>query len=165
MNSFIRAVNLIKTHRDSSWLTDSQRRALAQLRKALRIPGTINLCGLVGVGKTFLAWTLADELGFIYFPHLRHFEQANDVDASGIILDNCCWERRFHREALKRLRFRGVRFGVFITRQAIQDYTHYVELGLTDADVVQVRDNLVSVGLFRPAVESPNLWGLINPYL
>ena len=104
-------------------------------------------------------------MDLLYFPHLRHFEQANDVDASGIILDNCCWERRFHREALKRLRFRGVRFGVFITRQAIQDYTHYVELGLTDADVVQVRDNLASVGLFHPAVESPNLWGLINPYL
>jgi len=165
VSDFIRTLNVIKTHRDSSWLTDSQRRALAELKEALRAPGTVNLCGPVGVGKTFLAWTLADELDYIYFPHLCYFEQADDVDAVGVILDNGLSKRRFHREALKKLRFRGVRHAVFVTRQLIQDYTHYVELGLTEADVAQVRDNLASVGLFHLAPETSNLWHLINPYL
>ena len=165
MSDLIRTLNVIKTRRDSSWLADSQQRALAELKEALRAPGTVNLCGPIGGGKTFLAWTLADELGYIYFSHLRYFEQADDVDAAGVILDNGWSKRRFHREALKMLRFRGVRHAVFVTRQLIQDYTHYVELRLTEADVTQVRDNLASVGIFHLATETPSLWHLINPYL
>lgn len=165
MSEFIRALNRIKAQRDSSWLTDSQHQALGELKDALRAPGTVNLCGSIGVGKTFLAWTLADELSYVYYPHLSLFEQSNDVNVVGVILDNSRPGRQAHREILKTLHFRGVRQAVIVTRRLIQDYTHYVELTLTQADIDKVRSNLATVGLFSQPAEVSSLWHLINSCL
>ncbi|MBC8263376.1 MAG: hypothetical protein H8E47_04545 [Anaerolineales bacterium] len=165
MSDLIRALNLIKTRRDPAWLTVSQQKALAALQEALRVPCTVNLFGATGVGKTFLAWTLADELGYTYFPHLDHFERIEDLHTTGVVLDNCRPDRRTHRHTLKTLSFQNVRYAVLITRQMIQDYTHYVELALTPADRTKAWDNLATLGIFREAKELPNLWHLVNPHL
>lgn len=165
MSDFVRTLNLIKTRRNPTWLTPSQQEALAKLREALRAPGTVNLCGTAGVGKTFLAWTLADELGYVYFPHINRLEQSEDLHTTSVILDNCRPERQFHRDMLKELRFRSVRYAVLITRQIIHDYTRYVELSLTPADQDKVWNNLTTVGIFQKRTESPNLWYLVNSYL
>ena len=165
MSDLIRTMNLIKTRRDPTWLTNSQREALAALREALRVPGTINLFGTAGVGKTFLAWTLADELGYTYFPHLDHFERVEDLHTTGIILDNCRPDRQTHRHTLKTLSFQNVRYAVLVTRQMIQDYTHYVELVLTPDDRAKTWENLTTLGIFREGKELPNLWHVVNPHL
>ena len=165
MGDLIRVLNLIKTRRNPTWLTASQQEALTALREALRIPGTVNLCGAAGVGKTFLAWTLSDELGYTYLPHINRLEQVEDLHTTGVILDNCRPERQAHRNTLKVLRFRNVRHAVLITRQMIDDYTHYVELRLTPADQVKVQGNLTTIGLFREINEAPNLWHLVNPHM
>ena len=164
MSDFIRALNLIKTRRTPAWLTPSQQEALAALQEALRIPGTVNLFGATGVGKTFLGWTLADELGYIYFPHISRLEQLEDPQATGVILDNCQPERQAHRNTLKILRFCNARHAVLITRQMVHDYTHYVELRLMPADQAKVCENLAPLGFFEIS-ETPNLWHLVNPHL
>ena len=162
MSEIIRALNLIKLHRDASWLTDSQQQALLDVKEALRIPGTVNLCGPKGVGKTFLAWNLADELNYVYFPHLSYFMQVENLNTSGIVLDNCQPRRQAHREVLKTLRSQGTRHAVLITRQLIQDYTHYVDLGLTEADIDKVQGNLATINLIPKESQVSNYWHLIN---
>ncbi len=165
VSDLIRTMNLIKTRRDLAWLTVSQQEALTALQETLRVPGTVNLFGAMGVGKTFLAWTLADELGYTYFPHLDHFERVEDLHMTGVILDNCRPDRQTHRHTLKTLSFQNVRYAVLITRQMIQDYTHYVELALTPDDRAKASKNLATLGTFREGKELPNLWHVVNPHL
>jgi len=165
VSKFVRTLNLIKTHRNVEWLTPSQSRALAALKSALRVPGTVNLCGPAGVGKTFLAWILADELGYTYFPHQEHFTRAEKVATPGVIIDNGQPNRQSHRNALKALQLRDVARAVLITRELVHDYTRYVELHLSPEDREKVRHNLASVGHFTHNVEVPNLWYLVNPHL
>ena len=165
MSEFIRTLNLIKTRRDIEWLTPSQVKALAALKEALRAPGTVNLCSPAGAGKTFLTWVLADHLGYAYFPHLKHFTQAEEIRASGVIIDNGKPDRQSHRNALKALQFQNMTRAVLVTRELIRDYTHYVELSLSLEDQEKVRHNLASVGHITPDAKAFNLWYLINPYL
>ena len=165
MSNFIRTLNLIKTHRSVEWLTPSQHQALAALKSVLRAPGTVNLYGPVGVGKTFLAWILADELGYTYFPHLKYFAQAERVTTPGVIIDNGQPSRQSHRDALKTLQLQNVTWAVLITRQLVRDYTHYVKLALLPQDIEQAQRNLARVGCLVHSTETPNLWYLINPLL
>jgi hypothetical protein len=165
MSDFIRALNLIKTERETSWLTQSQEEALITLREMLRVPGRVNLSGSAGVGKTFLAWTLADELGYAYFAHPVRFEEVRELDVLDVIIDNAQPGRWAHRRVLKEMSFKGVRHAVLITRQPVRDYIHCVELALTPSDQAKVRDNLASVGLFQPAIDVSTLWFLVNPSL
>jgi len=165
VSKFVRTLNLIKTHCNVEWLTPSQSRALAALKDALRVPGTVNLCGPAGVGKTFLAWILAGELGYTYFPHLKHFMQAEEATTPGVIIDNGQSNRQSHRNTLKALQLRGVARAVLITRELVHDYTRYVELSLLPEDRAKVRRNLASVGHLTRDAEVPSLWYLVNPHL
>ena len=135
------------------------------LREQLRAPGMVNLCGRGGVGKTFLAWTLADELGYTYLPHSSRLRRNEGLQSTGIVLDNCLPTRQAHRDALRILQFRDVHHAVMITRETVSDYIHYVELRLTPGDQAKVRGNLASLGLFPELDEAPNLWWLVNSYL
>lgn len=165
MSDFVRTLNLIKTHRNLAWLTPSQTDALVALQRTLRVPCSVNLFGLAGSGKTFLAWILANEMGYTYFPHFVYLQQREDLPEAGIIVDNCGPERKAHRNVLKVLSFRNVRHAVLISRQLIRDYTHYVELELTPKDQAHAWHNLTTIGLFREAGDVPNLWHLVNSYL
>ena len=165
MSEFVRTLNRIKTHRGVEWLTPSQVRALTELREVLPASGTVNLCGPAGVGKTFLAWVLADKIGYAYFPHRSYFSEAEDVRAPGVIIDNADPGRLSHRSLLKDLEFENVKHAVLITRRLIQDYTHYVELSLAKEDWHVVADNLASIGCFVPESSFDNLWHLVNPTL
>jgi hypothetical protein len=165
MSVLIRNLNLIKSHRSHSWLSPSQTTALHEIQKALRVPGHINLWGGVGVGKTFLAWCLADELSLVYYPHLSIFIAAEQKDQPGVILDNCPHNRTAHREILSILRFQGISYAVIISRQLVRDYTYHCELLLTTEDILQIRSNLVSAGVSLTQNNVSNLWQLITPNL
>lgn len=165
MSDFVRNLNRIKTKRNSDWLTPSQQRAFTATEKVLQAPSTVNLFGREGVGKTFLAWILAYKLGYVYLAHPSRLEQIDNLETSGVILDNCQSDRQAHRDLLKTVRFQQIHQAVFITRQMINDYTHYVELNLTIIDQEQVQKNLADIGLVITSIEQPNLWHLINPHL
>ena len=162
MSDFIRHLNLIKTRRTQAWLTPSQQIALARLQKVLPVPGTVNLFGGIGSGKTFLAWFLAEQLTGMYLTHPDALKEIEEVDTAVLILDNCQAERQAHRELLKELQFRQVRHAVLITRQLIHDYTHYVELALTSTDLQYAHKNLSTLGLGSTSADPSNLWHLVN---
>lgn len=165
MSEFVRVLNLVKTKRSAGWLTASQAESLTLLRQELRVPGTINLSGSTGVGKTFLAWTLSQELGYAFFSHPRRFGSSEQVAVSGVIIDNCSPERQTHRDLLRVLHFRNIHYAVLITRHTIRDYTHFVELRLVASDISKVCENLASIGVYPPIPDAPNLWFLVNSYL
>lgn len=165
MSDFVRNLNRIKAKRKFDWLTPSQQEAFTAVSKALKIPNSVNLFGREGVGKTFLAWMLADKLGYIYLVHPSHLEQLNPSETAGVILDNCQSSRQAHREMLKAVRFQQIHHVIFITRQMISDYTHYVELKLTSIDQEQVQQNLTSLGLVTAVRQQPSLWYFVNPQL
>jgi len=163
MSNFVRTLNLIKTHRNMEWLTPSQRQALAALKNVLRTSGTVNLCGPAGVGKTFLAWMMVDELGYTYFPHLEYFARVERVTTLRVIIDNGQSSRQSHRDALKALQLQDVTHAVLITRRLIRDYTRYVKLALLPQDIEKVQCNLASVGHLVHSAEISDLWSLVNP--
>lgn len=165
MSDFIRNLNRIKTKRGFEWLTTSQQEAFTAVSKVLQIPQTVNLFGREGVGKTFLAWMLADKLGYTYLVHPSRLAQLDQVETAGIILDNCESSRQAHREMLKTVRFQQVNRAIFITQQMISDYTHYVELKLTPVDQEQVQQNLASLGMVTAVSQQSNLWYMVNPHL
>jgi hypothetical protein len=165
MSRFVRTLNVIKTHRSAEWLTPSQAGALLALKEVMRVPGTVNLCGPAGVGKTFLAWVLADTSDYAYFPHLTSLSRVASAATPGVIIDNADPGRLAHRNVLKVLQFEEIRRAVVITRQLVQDYTYYVELSITEEDWDAVCDNLKSVGCPISGSRFRNLWYLVNPSL
>lgn len=135
------------------------------LRKTLRIPGVVNLFGPVGVGKTFLGWSLADEIGYVYLPHIDYLADLQKQEINGLIVDNCASDRESHRDILKQISFQKIRHAVLITQQMIDDYTSYVELRLEAQDWDKVIENLRGIKVFRDPSSVSNLWQLLNPYL
>jgi hypothetical protein len=119
MSSFIHSLNLIKTRRTRAWLTLSQQIAFAAVEKVLQAPSTVNLFGTIGVGKTFLAWMLADQLAYAYLPHPGQLEQFEASEINGVVLDNCYSSRQAHRNLLKKLRFHQVHYAVLVIHQYI----------------------------------------------
>jgi hypothetical protein len=166
MSQFVRRLNQIKSNRTPEWLTSSQQEVLFKVKTALRVPSTINLFGHVGVGKTFLGWTLAHELNFSYLPDPALVKTITNNWYSGIILDNCRADRQTHRELLKILQFQEINKAVFISRQMIKDYTPFIELNLTHSDISAVRQNLTDAGMLSLTEDDvPNLWHLVNSSL
>lgn len=165
MSDFIRLLNQIKTHRTEAWLTPSQAEAKAALCKSLRIPGTVNLFGSAGVGKTFLGWNLAEEAEYTYLPHVDRLADFQGAETKGLVVDSCPFSRAAHRDIRKHLSFKNIHRAVLITRRMIDDYTPYVELILDDRDLDKVIENLGSIGAFRDRASASNLWQLLNPYL
>lgn len=166
MSQFVHRLNQIKSNRTPEWLTPSQLEVFFKVKTALCVPSTINLFGRTGVGKTFLGWALAYELNFFYLPDPALVKTITSNQYSGIILDNCRADRQTHRELLKILQFQNINKAMFISRQMIKDYTQFVELNLTDSDILAVRENLTDVGML-PLTEDdvPNLWYLVNSSL
>jgi hypothetical protein len=165
VSEFIQRTNAIKKGYQPDWLTPSQQTVLEKINELRRVPGTINVVGGIGSGKTFLAWVMANQLSYQYIPsalHITHY----DRNYAGAIVDNCHFSRTSHRELLKAIQFEKIPSAVLISRQLIQDYTHYVELSLTPVDQQKVIWNLASVGIITLVErEHSNLWSILNEHL
>ena len=162
MSTFLRCLNSIKRERTLAWLTPSQRVAMAQAAQLLHLPGHVNLFGSIGVGKTFLAWFVAEQLGYLYLPHPTKLTESDRPPPAGIVIDNCSSQRSTHRELLKELSFCGINRSMLVTRTMLQDYSHFVHLTLTDEDQIQVRLNVARIGCVLATENTWNLWSLIN---
>lgn len=166
MSDLIRRLNIIKRERKNKWLTHSQEIAFSSIKRMLRIPGMVNLHGASGVGKTFLSWTIADELRYRYLSHPNQILQLGSSKLEGIILDNSVHLRLAHRELLKELQLLHIIRAIIVTRKPIQDYISSIELNLTVSDQKKVIENLTGVGILTTNItQKTNLWYLINPYL
>lgn len=128
----------------------------------LRLPAHINLYGAIGTGKTFLAWFVAEQLGYVYIPHPTKLAASDNPSLAGVVVDNCSSQRSAHRELLKELSFFGINRSLLVTRTMFQDYSYFVHLVLTDEDQIQVRLNVARIGCMLSAENTGNLWSLIN---
>lgn len=164
MSAFVRNLNQIKTQYDATWVSPSQEKALNALIKAIRYPGTVNLWGPIGSGKTFLCWILARQMALTYVPHISFLDELALPQQNAVIVDNCLADRSSHRTLLNRLRMAGIQGAVLVSRELSQDYTRHVELMLTGEDLIQIRARLSTLGIFSSRTAIPNLWHLVNPY-
>jgi len=164
VSTFVRNLNQIKSHCDTTWLSPSQTAGLDALSKAIRYPGTVNFWGSVGVGKTFVCWILSRNPTTTYLPHISFLNEIAIAESVAVIVDNCPSDRTGHRTILNKLRLANIQTAILVTRELIQDYTHHVELLCTLEDIDYVRSVLGSIGIFSSKANIPNLWHLVNPY-
>lgn len=135
---------------------------MTQAVQLLQLPGHVNLYGSIGVGKTFLAWFIAEQLGYLYLPYPTKLAESDGPSPNGVVIDNCSSQRSIHRELLKELAFCGINRSLLVTRTMLQDYSPFVQLALTDEDQIQVRLNVGRIGCVLAAENTGNLWSLIN---
>ena len=64
----------------------------------------------------------------------------------GVVIDNCTSARVDHREILKELSLRQIPRAVLVSRKPIEDYGYHVQINCTEADLLQVQENLASIG-------------------
>lgn len=119
MSTFLRCLNSIKRERALNWLTPSQKTAMVQVTQLLRVPEHINLYGSIGVGKTFLAWFVAERLDYVYFPHPTKLADTDITSLAGAVIDNCSSQRAAHRELLKELSLRDINRSLIVTSASL----------------------------------------------
>ncbi|MCZ7554454.1 MAG: hypothetical protein M5U05_18060 [Anaerolineales bacterium] len=164
MSGFVRNLNRIKTLCNQDWLSPSQKAALDTLTQGILYPGTTNLWGPAGVGKTFLAWILQQETGAEYVPHISAVATSREMRGCTMIVDNCSPDRISHRNTLNQLRLANVSSAILVSRELIQDYTSHVELVCSEADLNHIRSVLVPLGIFTLREDISSLWYVVNPY-
>lgn len=164
MSAFLHRLNKIRTARTETWLTASQQIAMEQVFAQARMAPALNLYGRVGTGKTFLAWMIAERLDY---PFVAHPHKINEWETTfphaGVIIDNCSPERTAHRELLKELSMFNVAHAVLVSRKAIEDYIHHVQVHCTLDDFTHAQSNLASISAATLPQNALNLWALVNP--
>src|SRR5689334_7799478 len=66
MSTWLKLVNDLKRRRTEEYLTETQQMTYQTLYEMVRFPQWINLYGVHGSGKTFLAWAIARTTGAAY---------------------------------------------------------------------------------------------------
>lgn len=120
MSLMLTLLNQLKTQASYDLLTDNQRVAFDAIRDALRFPEVINLNGLPGSGKTFLAWALSRTLKKPFFPSPAIFDARANRPTSFAIVDNVGYTERSVRNLLAIAQRKATHSLLFITRQPNQ---------------------------------------------
>lgn len=156
MISRIEAENQIKVLADVSWLSPSQVCAFQELMPFLGgVHRIVNLYGLQGVGKTFLAHILCKE------KHVEYTAGPELLRAAELplIVDNAPFERTEVRGMRNLMRQFDLRQVVLVTRYRVEDSIPAFPLALTPDDVRCFRSNLFRhLDLRLPENSALNLW-------
>lgn len=169
MSQLLILLNRIKKEVRPELLTDTQRIVWGEVWQRLRFPERINLCGAAGVGKTFLAWAMAQEKNFTYFASPNAIVQTDFVNESTgvMIIDNGVSETGELRRLLGELQMRNGRSALIITR-------HPNQIGLpivympppTSEDISIVYHNLSLLEQYAlPHHIDGNLWQIVHSTL
>jgi len=129
-----------------------------RIEDRLRYPGTVNLYGLHGVGKTVLGWAMAASGRVVYVTHPARLKESSLSIASVLFLDNIESERTTFRRLSGILEDHRVEKAIVVTHAPVDDYVFRIELQLADEDILTVQRNLEYLGY--PIYESGwnNLW-------
>lgn len=141
MVSFVRLHNLLKESACRQLLTQSQEHAFFDVYNAMGFANRLNLYGDCGVGKTYLAWALAKELGASYLPS----EGSRVERAPLVIIDDAPVERNKSRL----LYDEALNFApcvLLVTRERIDDHVFSVELSISVEDLTRVGERLRTLG-------------------
>jgi hypothetical protein len=163
VSKYIRILNAIKTNISTLPLSPSQAECRILIVDRLNYPGTVNLYGLHGVGKTVLGWVMASSGKVIYVAHPSRLNKSMGNVASTVFVDNADAERSEFRRLSGVLEDVGVERAIVVTHVPVDDYVFRVELRLIDEDILTVRQNLEHLDYPTDASRWNNLWqGLIQ---
>lgn len=144
MVEWIRLQNKLKLAASRELLAPSQRVAFCQLEDLMKWSNRINLFGVCGSGKTFLAWVMSKELGILYLPgplRSKYSKYNSRVIAIDDAPSNRDEARALCSEALER-----ASCVILLTRSAIEDHLLHVELRTSLEDLVFIRNTLMRLG-------------------
>ena len=156
MKSRTEVENQIKALSDASWLFPSQAAVCQELLPFLGgLHRVVNLYGLQGVGKTFLAHILCKENRVEYITSPDRLRPA----ARPLVVDNAPFERTAVRGMRNQVRRFDLQQVVLITRYRVEDNIPAFGLSLTQDDVRCFRANLFRhLDLRLPECLALNLW-------
>jgi len=156
MNSRTEVENRIKALSDVSWLFPSQAGVYGALLPFLGgLHRIVNLYGLQGVGKTFLAHILYKENRVDYVPSPDLIHPADRP----LVIDNAPFERTAVRGMRNQMRRFDLQQVILITRYRVEDSVPAFALSLTPDDVRCFRANLFRyLDLRLPECSALNLW-------
>jgi len=167
VNRYVALLNKLRAEAKWDWLSGSQRAASEQLWDFLRSNDAVNLFGIHGSGKTFLAWVWFKEWERLGFGRIAYFPFPSLIAPQErcrfAIVDNLLSQRDAVRDAVRKCRFCGYERVLLITVPAAADQLPKVRLDLTESDMEQIAERLRRLG-FPPYTDQPkNLWELVVP--
>lgn len=167
MSKMLTLLNQLKTQASYDLLTDSQQAAFDVIRDALRFPEVVNLNGLPGSGKTFLAWTLSRSLEQPFFPSLTVFDARSKRPTPFAIVDNAGNSERSVRNLLAVAQRKGTHSLLFMTHHPNEMGFFTVTLPLPrthDFDVIYHNLSLLE-SYASPLVSTGSFWDAIHSVL
>jgi ABC-type phosphate/phosphonate transport system ATPase subunit len=108
--------NTLKTTAEENNLVDSQLEALDNIRGQLQDEPLVALIGSEGVGKTFIAWVLRNELGYTY-----NTWPVKSMSGSDVVIDNAPSDRVDARGVRAQCRLNSVSNCVYITDHQMRE--------------------------------------------
>lgn len=167
MSKMLILLNQLKTQASYDLLTDSQQVAFDVIRDEFRFPEVVNLTGLPGSGKTFLAWSISRTLKKPFFPSPAIFDARVNRPTSFAIVDNVGYRERSIRNLLAIAQRKATHSLLFITRQPNELGFHAVSLRMPmphDFDVVYRNLSLMEY-YASPPIRDGNFWDAIHAVL
>ena len=160
-------LNRLKAAAYRDWLTDSQSAAFSEIQTLWDFPERINLTGLPGAGKTFLAWTVARLLGAAYFPSPRVYHTEAVPQQVRVVIDNTSDDAIAQRRLLAELQLNSSRSALIITTQPNRLGLPVVALARPtsqDLDIVYRNLSLLDYYSLNPHY-AENLWMVVAQVL
>lgn len=167
MSHWMKLVSDLKRRQLISFLTPSQRYAHDQICEWLSIPERINLHGLHGSGKTFVAWALTQTMNahFVALPeNLNKQQNVSEV----VIIDNAPHNEQQVRRLMANGNLLGISSMIFVTRTPINMPIRNIGLALpTEEEVLQVETSLDQLGYSRyhRLPDFPNFWNILAAHV
>lgn len=165
MSTWLRLVNDLKRRRTEEYLTETQRSTYQALYEMVRFPQWINLYGVHGSGKTFLAWAIARTTGAAY---VSTSEQLTSVTLAQemLIVDNAPHLESDVRRVLASCDLLSANIVILVTDIPITMPIRRIELPRpTSDDISLIVRSLGRLGYpceYTNLPVFPNLWDLLQ---
>ncbi len=154
----------------SETLTTSQQEVCQFLRQEIGdYQQRINLWGLPGVGKTFLAHYFHHYADGLYFSSTESSLITEVSPKSVVIIDNAPSDRSLARSIFGEMLWASASSVILVTCQPIDDAVQRIELDLTDRDMAQVEGVMRKLFAYSPVDKVDNferhrsgIWGQLK---
>jgi len=169
VSEWLRLVNEMKRRAPQEYFTPTQRAVYNELVERLQFPSQrLNLYGVPGVGKTYVAWGLVRALDAVHVPVATRLRQFGGRPLPILILDNAPTYEDEVRSLLADAALIGAESVLFITHKptALRMRQFQLELPTPD-DLKHIARTLGRLGFYEVSAPppSPNLWQLLQCYV
>jgi len=169
MSKWLTMLNELKSRSPREYFTTTQLDAYQTLIELLDLPGQrLNLSGVHGTGKTFVAWGVARAIGIRYLtlPDQLYNDAAHsNWDGEVILIDNAPTREDEVRKLLSQASLLNINSLVLISTQPSALKMRRIELSLpTEAEIEQTLKNLRQLGfyLYGSLPTQPNFWQVLQ---